>query len=109
MDEIEEKVNTVKLRGFVCREPRIRITPKGTRIADLMICVKDRKKANFIPCICWENDAAEVEKIKNKAYVEIIGRMQSRDFKKQRKDAPPYLMTAYEVSVAKLRVKVQEE
>lgn len=109
LDEINQKVNTVKLYGCICREPRTRITPKGKTITDLMICVRDRGKINFIPCICWGNDAEEIKAVKNKTYVELIGRMQSRDFRKQRKDEPPCLMTAYEVSVARLRVKSHEE
>lgn len=104
VDEIKEKVNEVKLCGHICKDPRQRTTAKGTHIADIMIAVKSKKNVSFIPCICWQNVADAAGQIKKGTYVEVEGRFQSREYKKAIEGSTPYLMTAYEVSVAQLGV-----
>lgn len=105
LEKVESKLNEVKLCGHICKEPRVRQTAKGTHIADIMVSVKGRRgSVSFIPCICWQNVADAMEKIKKGTYVEVEGRFQSRDYQKQIEGATPYLMTAYEVSVVQLGV-----
>lgn len=109
IEEIKEKKNIVKLRGKICKDPRVRTTPKGTHVADIMVAVSGKKGVNFIPCICWQNVADAVNDVKKGMYVEIEGRMQSREYKKNIENGLPYLMTAYEVSVIQLGVDFGEE
>ena len=109
IEEIKEKKNIVKLRGKICKDLRVRTTPKGTHVADIMVAVSGKKGVNFIPCICWQNVADAVNDVKKGMYVEIEGRMQSREYKKNIENGLPYLMTAYEVSVIQLGVDFGEE
>ena len=109
IEEIKEKKNIVKLRGKICKDPRVRTTQKGTHVADIMVAVSGKKGVNFIPCICWQNVADDVNDVKKGMYVEIEGRMQSREYKKNIENGLPYLMTAYEVSVIQLGVDFGEE
>lgn len=104
IEKIETRINEVKLKGRICKDPRIRQTPKGIHVADIMVAVSGKKGANFIPCICWQNVADAAEKIEKGMYVEIEGRFQSREYKKQIEGSVPYLMTAYEVSITQLGV-----
>lgn len=77
---------------------------KGIHITDIMIAVKGKKNVSFIPCICWQNVADAAGKLKKGTYVEVEGRFQSREYKRAIEGSVPYLMTAYEVSVAQLGV-----
>lgn len=106
-ENIENGLNRTKIYGYICREPKIRLTAKGKNIADIMIAVKRRKGISFIPCVCWNKDADTVKtKVKKGMYVEAEGRFQSREYRKMlTEDAVPYLMVAYEVAVSKLRVE----
>ena len=102
-----EQQNEVSLKGNVCKEPMPRVTKKGIRVVSLIVAVSNgRSKADFIPCICWGEVADVASSLRKGTYVEIIGRMQSRDFKKYI-DGMPNLMTAYEVTVAQLGVDME--
>ena len=109
IDNIEENTNEVKLCGKICKDPRVRQTPKGTHVADLMVAVNGKKGASFIPCICWQNVADAVVDVKKGMYVEVFGRFQSREYKKQIDGSIPFLMTAYEVSVTQLGIDFGED
>ena len=104
VEAITEKQNVVKLCGRICKDPRARGTSKGIHITDIMIAVKGKKNVSFIPCICWQNVADAAGKLKKGTYVEVEGRFQSREYKRAIEGSAPYLMTAYEVSVAQLGV-----
>lgn len=110
-EKFENGLNRVKICGCICREPRNRLTAKGKDIADIMIAVKGRNGISFIPCICWNGAADTVKsKVKKGMYVEAEGRFQSREYKKKlAKDAPKYIMTAYEVAISKLETKEKNE
>lgn len=103
-DPPADQQNEVTLKGNVCKEPIMRTTSKGVHVVSLMVAVSNGKsKADFIPCICWGEVADVAAVLPKNTYVEVMGRMQSREFKKYIEDVP-YLMTAYEVTVAQLGV-----
>ena len=100
----------VALRGVIAHEPIYRTTPRGKRITDISVMVKNELTGNkcFIPCICWQEQADEVAGWKKGDTVELLGRYQSREYSK--KVAEPYKgtetiehrierRTAYEISV----------
>lgn len=106
-DPAAEQQNEVALKGNVCKEPMLRTTSKGIHVVSLMVAVSNGKsKADFIPCICWGKVADAAAALKKGTYVEVLGRMQSREFKKYIDDVPN-LMTAYEVTVAQLGVDAE--
>lgn len=99
-----DRQNEVTLKGNVCKEPVMRTTSKGIHVVSLMVAVPNGKsKADFVPCICWGEVADVAAVLPKGTYVEVLGRMQSREFKKYIDDVP-HLMTAYEVTVAQLGV-----
>lgn len=100
----------VALRGVIAHEPIYRTTPRGKRITDISVMVKNELTGNkcFVPCICWQEQADEVAGWKKGDTVELLGRYQSREYSK--KVAEPYKgtetiehrierRTAYEISV----------
>ena len=91
--------NRISLEGVLCRQPRLRTTPLGREIADLMLAVKRRcGRSDYLPCICWGTLAREAERWDTGQRLRLAGRLQSRDYTKLT-EAGPETRTAYEVSV----------
>lgn len=107
-DPPAQQQNEVCLKGNVCKDPVPRMTRKGSHVVSLIVAVSnENSKADFLPCICWGEVADVASLFKKGTYVEIMGRMQSREFKKYVDDIPN-LITAYEVAVAQLAIDEKE-
>lgn len=97
------KKDEVVLRGVIACEPVYRMTPRGKRITDISVIVKNELTSNkcFIPCICWQEQADEVAGWQQGDTVELLGRYQSRQYEKviDTGSGNRERRTAYEVSV----------
>lgn len=95
--------NDVALRGIIAREPIHRETPRGKRITDVFVSVKNELTGNkcYIPCICWQEQADEVAGWQQGDEIELLGRYQSRQYEKviDADTGSREERTAYEVSV----------
>lgn len=93
----------VALRGVIAHEPIYRTTPRGKRITDISVIVKNELTGNkcFVPCICWQEQADEVAGWQQGDTVELLGRYQSRQYEKviDTDSGSRERRTAYEVSV----------
>lgn len=93
----------VALRGVIAHEPVYRTTPRGKRITDISVMVKNELTGNkcFIPCICWQKQADEVAGWQQGDTVELLGRYQSRQYEKviDTDSGSRERRTAYEISV----------
>ena len=97
-----EDENLVRLRGALCREPRLRRTPLGREICDLMLAVRRaRGRTDLLPCICWGAQAREAAGWPPGAELRLEGRFQSRPYLKLTEDGLRE-RTAYEVSAAEI-------
>ncbi len=107
MDEIQafnnDNVNTVKLTGFICKQPIFRQTPFGREICDVVIAVNrtNSNKSDYIPCIVWGRNAKFVADKPVGTKVEFEGRIQSREYKKANETETK---TAYEISCKTVNV-----
>lgn len=101
ISEETEISNYVELDGFICKEPKYRITPFNRKITDLLVAVnRTYHNSDYIPCITW-GEYAEVSSKYNVAdEVVLKGRIQSRDYEKDGETR-----TAYEVSVREISLK----
>ena len=74
----------VALMGEIARAPQYRTTPRGKRITDFYIKTENVLTHNnsYIPCICWEETAEEVATWQQGDKVELLGRYQSRNYRK---------------------------
>jgi len=97
--------NEIKLEGYLCSDPRTGRTTRRIITTNLMVEVIGGKKHYFIPCVCWRNVASTAAVLKRGDYVEIIGRMQSREYKKKIEEDQYYLVTTYEVAISKLGIE----
>lgn len=89
------------LKGTICRSINFRYTPLSKRcIADILLSVERKNGVkDYIPCIVWNKDAKYSAKYLNTGNcIEIIGRIQSRNYEKNGADK-----IAYEVSIKSIK------
>ena len=97
------KTNTILLDGYICKQPIYRKTPLGREIADLLIAVnRPYGKSDYIPCICWGRNARFASSFEVGNHVQVLGRIQSREYVKKLTETETEKRIAYEVSVSKL-------
>ena len=111
MEVVEYNQNFISLCGYICKEPVYRETPKGRRITDLLIAINRPygKRSDYIPCICWEENAESTKNFKIGDKVSVDGRLQSREYKKLISEGEYETRTAYEVSASKVGLIVEDE
>lgn len=97
LDENQD-VNEIELFGFICKDPVLRITPKGRHICDVLVAVNRlNHKSDYIPVIVWGRNAQFVGDLKVGTALNIKGRLQSREYTKILDDKEE-IRTAYELS-----------
>lgn len=97
------KTNTILLDGYICKQPIYRKTPLGREIADLLLAVnRPYGKSDYIPCICWGRNARYAAAFEVGEHVQVLGRIQSREYVKKISETETEKRIAYEVSVSKL-------
>lgn len=101
------KTNTILLDGYICKRPIYRKTPLGREIADLLLAVnRPYGKSDYIPCICWGRNARFASGFEVGEHVQVLGRIQSREYVKKLSETETEKRIAYEVSVSKLECVV---
>lgn len=95
----EEDTNQVELSGALCKPPKLRCTPMGRDICDLMLAVnRHYGRSDYLPCICWGIKAREAALWDVGTRLELKGRIQSRQYIKLTEEGSVE-KTAFEVSV----------
>lgn len=96
-DEPDE--NLVQLTGSLCKEPKLRVTPMGRDICDLMLAVnRHYGRSDYLPCICWGVKAREAALWSVGTSLKLEGRLQSRSYIKLT-ESGAVERVAFEVSV----------
>jgi len=104
-DELETvgdaDINSVYLKGFICKEPVFRVTPAGIKITDLIVAVnRGYGKSDYIPCIAWNKMALFTSKLNVGDKIALKGRAQSREYLKTNYDTGiKETKIAYEISI----------
>ena len=94
--------NQIFMDGFICKLPEYRKTPKGREISDMLVAVnRSNGKADYIPCICWGNNAKIASGLHIGEHIQVWGRIQSREYIKKQNFIEAK-KTAYEVSIGDL-------
>lgn len=103
----------VAVRGVIANKPTHRETPRGKRITDIAVKVRNELTGGscYLPCICWQEQADEAAQWQQGDTVELLGRYQSRQYEKVLDAATGEReqRTAYEVSVRLIRRKEEAE
>lgn len=82
-NRVEIVDNIVELEGFICKPPIYRTTPAGKEITDLIIASnRYYGKSDYIPTICWGDNARFANTISVSGKVLVTGMFQSRKYEK---------------------------
>ena len=97
--------NTLELTGYICKPPVYRTTPFNREICDVLLAVnRQYNKSDYIPCIVWGRNARFAGSLSVGERINVVGRVQSRNYQKKLPDETVVTRTAYEVSVSKITV-----
>ncbi len=100
---VAQPQNEITLNGFLCKRPVYRTTPLGRDIVDMLLAVnRAYNKSDYIPLIAWGRNAKYCKDLVVGTNINIIGRIQSRQYEKKFEDGSVEIRRAYEVSVDKL-------
>lgn len=106
----EKDENNVELDGFICKEPVYRETPFGRQITDLIVASnREHFKSDYIPCIAWGRNAIRSSEFNVGTRLKVLGRLQSREYKKKIDDETYEVRTAYELSAYMIDVVEERE
>ena len=98
----EEDENLVELRGTLCKAPKLRRTPMGRDICDMLLAVnRGYARSDYLPCICWGLTARESSAWEVGTRLALRGRVQSRRYLKLTGEGMAERV-AFEVSAAEL-------
>lgn len=97
--------NQIFLDGYICKEPIIRNTPRGRRLAEVILAVNYHSgEADYLPCIFWERHLSFIENCIIGSHLQLHGRIQSREYVKKISESESETRIAYEVSANCLAV-----
>jgi single-strand DNA-binding protein len=72
--------NEVNLHGVLARDPDVRYTTSGKPVANFTVATTFEKRTGFHRCTAWEKLAERVGKLKKGDFVQLTGRLQTRDY-----------------------------
>ena len=103
-DDTDDDKNEIFLRGYLCKTPIYRKTPKSKKdISELFIAVnRQYGKSDYIPCIAWGRNARRVGIMQVGDCIELKGRIQSRKYFKKNLSNPKdgEVKETYEISIS---------
>ena len=95
--------NIIEIVGYVCKNPIYRTTPFNREICDVLVAVnRSYNKSDYLPCIAWGRNARYIKDAKIGTKIEIVGRIQSRDYQKKLDGGEIVSKTAYEISINRI-------
>ena len=103
--EVDENLNPniIEIYGDICQSPIYRTTPFNREITDVLMAVnRSYNKSDYIPCITWGRNARFVGELPVGTKLEMVGRIQSREYVKKQEGLEPINKVAYEISVSKV-------
>ncbi len=101
--DINSNPNIIEIYGYICKSPIYRTTPFNREITDVLVAVnRSYNKSDYIPCITWGRNARFVGELPVGTKLEMVGRIQSREYVKKIDGMEPVNKIAYEISVSKV-------
>ena len=96
----QSDVNEIYLEGYICKKPTFRETPFGRQISDFIIAVnRNYSKSDYIPCICWGRNALFMSGLNVGDYIQLSGRIQSREYVKDNQTHVAYEVSAHSIEI----------
>lgn len=115
VDEGEDAVlNEVHIDGRICKMEELRPLSNGKSnihfilANNLVINDTNQKLNSYIPCIAWGNTAKDLSKLSVNDKISVVGKLQSREYKKRISENEFELRVAHELYVESFEVVVNE-
>ena len=101
--------NIIEITGYLCKPPIFRTTPFNREICDILVAVnRAYNKSDYLPCIAWGRNARYIKDAPVGKKLEIVGRIQSREYQKKLDSGEIVTKTAYEISVGRINIANEE-
>ena len=103
--------NYVEGHFYICSKTDIRETPLGRVLIDF-IGASNREnsdKSDYIPTIAWGRSATRVAAMPIGTEIDVVGRLQSREYIKRHEDGNEETRVTYELSVGRIGVSANED
>ena len=103
--------NHVEGHFYICRKTDVRETPLGRTVIDFT-CASNREnsdKSDYIPTIAWGRSATRIAAMPIDTEIDVVGRLQSREYIKKHEDGTEETKTAYELSSGRFGVIANED
>src|SRR5437868_11829504 len=79
LNEAQHK-NEVHLAGELAKDPIVRGTAGGQKVANLTVLTKYKERTEYHRVVCWDAVADKAENCTKGAFVKIVGRLQTRSW-----------------------------
>ena len=103
--------NYVEGNFYICRKTDVRETPLGRTVIDFT-CASNREnsdKSDYIPTIAWGRSATRIAAMPIGTEIDVVGRLQSREYIKKYEDGSEETKIAYELSAGRFGVSANED
>ncbi len=85
--EEDDVTNSFVIDGRICKIENVRILPNGKKnihfiVANNLVTSDGKKLNSYLPCIAWGKTAQEISNMRVNDFVQISGKLQSREYKK---------------------------
>lgn len=85
--EDDDITNSVVVDGRICKIEDVRILPNGKKnihfiVANNLVTSDGKKLNSYLPCIAWGKTAQEISNMRVNDFIQISGKLQSREYKK---------------------------
>ncbi|MFL6304212.1 MAG: single-stranded DNA-binding protein [Candidatus Sulfotelmatobacter sp.] len=97
--------NEVHLAGELAKDPVIRATASGQKVATLTVATKYKERTEYHRVVCWDAVADKAEKCSKGAFVKVVGRLQNRSWEDKQTGQKKY---STEVVAFQLAIPAQE-
>jgi single-strand DNA-binding protein len=83
--------NEMHLAGELAKDPVIRSTSTGKKVATLTVVTKWKESSEFHRVTCWEQLADKAEGLSKGESVKIVGRLQTRSWEDKESNQKKYV------------------
>lgn len=102
--EDDDITNSVVVDGRICKIEDVRILPNGKKnihfiVANNLVTSGGKKLNSYLPCIAWGKTAQEISNMRVNDFIQISGKLQSREYKKYIAEDDFEIRIAHEVYV----------
>lgn len=97
--------NTIRFEGYLCKQPILRVTPKGQYVVDYCIAIQDSDQSYYIYCISFDDTTKMVMSLNVGDKIYVKGCLQSREYIKNGQPRTCNEVVGYDIHKVIMEVK----